>query len=166
MTLFLDDDGTAYHVFASENNGTLHLSQLADDYLRPAGRWVRLFPGRFHEAPALMKARGRYWLFSSDCTGWAPNAGRLSVADSIWGPWEEIGHACIGPGAQIAHCFESQPTFVLPVQGRADAFIFLADRWRPQDAIDGRYVWLPVEFRHGLPVVAWRGEWTLEEVFR
>lgn len=162
LTLFQDDDGAAYHVYASENNGTLHVSRLGDDYLRPAGRWMRIFPGRFHEAPALVKARGRYWLFTSDCTGWAPNAGRLSVADSIGGPWEELGHFAVGTGAQLAHCFESQPTFVLPVAGRDDAFIFMADRWRPKDAIDGRYVWLPLEFAHGVPVVRWRDSWTLD----
>jgi hypothetical protein len=142
MTVFVDDDDTAYHLYASEDNGTLQISQLSDDYLRPAGKYGRFFPGRFHEAPAVMKRRGRYFLFTSDCTGWAPNAARLSVADSIWGPWEELGNPCIGAGAQIANTFESQPTFVLPVAGREDAFIFLADRWRPNNAIDGRYVWL------------------------
>lgn len=161
LTLFVDDDGTAYHLCASEENGTLQLSQLSDDYLRPAGRYVRLFPGRFHEAPAMMKWRGRYFLFTSDCTGWAPNAARLSVADSIEGPWEELGNPCIGPGASIANTFESQPAFILPVPGRADAFIFVADRWRPRNPIDGRYVWLPLQFRHGVPVVEWRETWDL-----
>jgi hypothetical protein len=37
MTLFVDDDGTAYQFFASESNQTIHVSQLSDDYLRPAG---------------------------------------------------------------------------------------------------------------------------------
>jgi hypothetical protein len=161
MTLFVDDDGSAYHVHASEDNGTLHVSQLSDDYLQPAGKYVRLFPGRFHEAPALMKWRGRYFLFTSDCTGWAPNAARLSVADSIWGPWEELGNPCIGPGAQIANTFESQPAFILPVAGRPDAFIFMADRWRPKNAIDGRHVWLPLRLRHGVPVVEWHDRWDL-----
>jgi hypothetical protein len=161
MTLFVDDDGTAFHVYASENNGTLHISQLDDSYLRPAGRYVRVFPGRFHEAPALMKWRGRYWLFSSDCTGWSPNAARLSVAESIWGPWEELGNPCLGTGAQIATSFESQPTQVIKLAGRDDAYIFMADRWRPLDAIDGRYVWLPVQFRHGVPTLAWHDAWDL-----
>ena len=101
MTLFVDDDGTCFHLYASEDNGTLHLSQLAHDYESHAGRYVRLFPGGFHEAPALMKARGRYFLFTSGCTGWAPNAARVSVADSIWGPWEELGSAWLGPGAVV-----------------------------------------------------------------
>src|SRR5208283_3789121 len=33
MNLFVDDDGTAYHIHASEENATLHISQLSDDYL-------------------------------------------------------------------------------------------------------------------------------------
>ena len=161
MTLFLDDDGSAYHVYASEANGTLHVSKLSEDYLKPAGKFVRVFPGRFHEAPALMKWRGKYFLFSSDCTGWAANTARISVAENIFGPWEELGNPCLGTGGQITNTFNSQSTFILPVQGRADAFIFMADRWCPQNAIDGRYVWLPVEFRHGVPMIGWHDEWDL-----
>jgi beta-xylosidase len=161
MTLFLDDDDRAYHVYASEDNGTLHISLLTDDFLSPAGRYIRVFPGGFHEAPALMKWNGRYWLFTSGCTGWAPNSARLSVADSIWGPWEELANPCLGNGAEIATTFQSQSTFVLPVEGRRDAFIFLADRWNPANAIDGRYVWLPIRFHHGTPLIEWADAWTL-----
>ncbi len=161
MTVFVDDDGSAYHIHAAENNGTLHISLLDETFTKPAGRYVRVFPGRFHEAPSIMKWNGRYWLFSSDCTGWAPNTARLSSAPSIWGPWEEHGNPCLGIGALIANCFESQPTYILPVHGKKDAYIFLADRWRPRNAIDGRYVWLPVEFRHGVPTVTWHDRWDL-----
>jgi hypothetical protein len=162
MTLFLDDDGAAYHLYASEENGTLHISLLSDDFLSPAGRYIRIFPGRFHEAPALMKWRGRYWLFTSGCTGWAPNAARLSCAPSIWGPWEELGNPCLGDGAAIACTFQSQSTFILPVNGVPDAFIFMADRWNPDDAIDGRYVWLPVRFLHETPMIEWTAAWSTD----
>jgi hypothetical protein len=162
MTLFVDEDGTAYHLYSSEDNGTLHLSQLTDDYLRPAGKYIRLLPGRFNEAPAMMKWRGRYFLFTSGCTGWTPNPARLLAADTIWGPWEELGNPCLGAGRQIVDTFESQPTFILPVAGRPDDFIYLGDRWRPENAIDGRYVWLPVEFRHGVPMIGWHDEWNLD----
>lgn len=161
MTLFMDDDGNAYHIYASENNGTLHISLLDDDFTNAAGRYIRIFPGRFHEAPAMMKSGGRYFLFSSDCTGWAPNTARLSSAPSIWGPWEEHGNPCLGPGASIANSFESQPTFILPVMGKKEEFIFMADRWRPRNAIDGRHVWLPVAFHHGVPTVSWHDAWSL-----
>jgi hypothetical protein len=161
MTLFVDDDGVAYHFYASEANGTLHISRLSDDYLQPAGEYVRVFPGRFHEAPAVLKWRGRYFLFSSGCSGWAPNPARVSMADHIFGPWEELGNPCLGTNDQTATTFESQSTFILPVAGKADAFIFMADRWRPENAIDGRYVWLPIRFQHGVPTLAWYDEWDL-----
>jgi hypothetical protein len=44
------------------------------------------------------------------------------------------------------------------VQGQWEAFIFMADRWHPQNAIDGRYVWLPVKFQYGVPTIAWHNE--------
>jgi beta-xylosidase len=162
MALFVDDDGAAYHLYASEANGTLHISRLGEDYLSPAGSYVRVFPGGFHEAPAIFKRAGRYFLFTSGCTAWAPNPARVSAADSIFGPWEELGNPCLGDGEQIATTFGAQSTFVLPVQGRADAFIFMADRWTPRNAIDGRYLWLPIEFHHGAPMIRWHTEWSLE----
>lgn len=162
MTLFVDDDGTAYHFYASEENGTLQISRLTDDYLRPAGVYSRNFRGRSHEAPAPFKRDGKYFMFSSDCTGWAPNPARLSVADSVLGPWTELGNPCIGTPEQMATTFESQSTFVLPVADKADAFIFMADRWRPQNAIDGRYVWLPVEWNEGFPQLRWHDKWNLD----
>jgi hypothetical protein len=162
MTLFLDDDGIAYHIHASENNGTLHIAQLTPDFLDFAGPYVRLFPGRFHEAPVMFKHAGKYFLITSDCTGWMPNPARLSVADAIFGPWTELGNLCVGPRKQTVTTFDSQSTHVLPVQGRPGAFIFMADRWRPKNAIDGRYVWLPVQFRpDGTPFLEWFDAWDL-----
>ena len=103
-------------------------------------------------------------MFSSDCTGWAPNAARLSVADAITGPWTELGNPCRGTPEQMANTFESQSTFVLSVVGRPGVFVFMADRWRPSDAIDGRYVWLPIQFDGGIPYIQWRDEWSLSQM--
>jgi hypothetical protein len=51
---------------------------------------------------------------------------------------------------------------VFPVQGKPGAFIFMADRWRPANTIDGRYVWLPVQFdQTGKPYLQWRDQWDL-----
>lgn len=161
MTLFVDDDGSAYHLYASEDNGTLHISKLTEDFLTPAGKYVRVFPGRFHEAPAIFKAHGKYFLITSDCSGWAPNAARVAVADRLFGPWEELGNPVWGTNEQTATTFQAQGTFILRVQGKCDAFIFMADRWNPANAIDGRYIWLPIEFKHGVPMIAWRDEWDL-----
>ena len=55
--LFVDDDGKAYHIFASEDNATLHIAELTDDYLDYTGKYVRVFEGRYMEAPAIFKKR-------------------------------------------------------------------------------------------------------------
>ncbi|MDR1414223.1 MAG: glycoside hydrolase family 43 protein [Odoribacteraceae bacterium] len=160
MTLFLDDDGKAYHIYSSENNSTLHVSLLDDDYTNYSGTYARLFVNRFMEAPAMFKREGRYYLIMSGCTGWAPNAGRAAVADSIWGTWEELQNPFRGEDAGVS--FRSQSTFVLPVQGEETRLVYMGDRWNPKDAIDGRYIWLPVTFEGKQPVIRWMDSWTLQ----
>jgi hypothetical protein len=159
MTLFVDDDGKAYHLYSAEENYTLNISLLTDDYLKPAGKYVRILPRRHLEGPAIFKRNGIYYLIASECTGWNPNPAHSAWVKSIWGPWEELGNPCIGEGKETT--YESQSTYVLPVAGKKDAFIFMADRWRPGNAIDGRYVWLPVEFRDEKPILRWRNAWDL-----
>jgi hypothetical protein len=90
-----------------------------------------------------------------------PNPARSGVADSIWGPWTALGNPCRGTEKDIATTFESQSTFVLPVPGRPGEFVYLGDRWRPDNALDGRYIWLPIEFEEDRPVIHWRDQWNL-----
>jgi hypothetical protein len=162
QTLFVDDDGAAYHFYSSENNATLHVSRLTDDYLKPAGQYARIFEGRFMEAPAVFKRGGKYYLIASGCTAWAPNAARSAVAENIFGPWTELGNPCRGANAETT--FGCQSTFVLPVPGHADGFIALFDRWKQWDLADSRYVWLPLRFEGDKPVLEWRDRWTLADL--
>ncbi|MBR8536159.1 family 43 glycosylhydrolase [Carboxylicivirga sediminis] len=164
MTLFVDDDGTAYHIHASEENSTLHIAQLSDDYLSFTGKYVRALEGKMNEAPALFKRGDKYYMISSGCTGWKPNAARSAVADHPFGPWTELGNPCLGSDDEIKTTFQSQSTYVLPVQGKDDTFIYMGDRWTPENAIDGRYIWLPIEFEHDKPVISWFDEWRLKEL--
>lgn len=157
MNLFVDDDGAAYHIYSSEENSTLHISRLTEDYLSYAGQYCRVFAGRYMEGAALFKRKGKYYIIASDCTGWAPNAARSAVANKILGEWKELGNPCMGKDSALT--FYSQSTFVLPVQGQKDTFIFMADRWNPKDAIDGRYVWLPIAFEGDKPVIRWYDRW-------
>lgn len=159
MTLFVDDDGSAYHIYSAEENSTLHIAELSDDYMGYTGKYARFFPGRFMEAPAIFRKGNRYYLIASGCTGWEPNAARSASAPSIWGPWTELGNPCVGENAEIT--FDSQSTFVLPVEGKSNAFIFMADRWNPSNPVDGRYVWLPIEFEEDNPVLRWKKKWNL-----
>ncbi|SFS90621.1 Glycosyl hydrolases family 43 [Porphyromonadaceae bacterium NLAE-zl-C104] len=159
MTLFVDDDNKAYHIYSSEDNLTLHIAELTDDYLDYTGKYIRVEPGGHNEAPAIFKKDGCYFMITSGCTGWDPNAARLLTADHIMGQWTLHPNPCKGEDAQLT--FHSQSTFILPVQGKENAFIFMADRWRSQNPIDGRYIWLPILFENGLPVLKWFDKWDL-----
>jgi len=115
------------------------------------------------EAPAICKREGKYYLLASGCTGWKPNAARSAMADSIFGPWEELDNPCVGtnPGNGMGpgKTFGAQSTYILPVAGKEDAFIAMFDIWRPDNAIDGRYVWLPIQFNEEGMKIEWQNEW-------
>jgi len=159
MNLFVDDDGLAYHIYSSEENSTLQISRLSDDYCSYSGQYFRVFSGRYMEGASMFKRKGKYYLIASDCTGWDPNAARSAVSDQIFGTWTELGNPCAGKDSELT--FHSQSTFVLPVQGKKDSFIFIGDRWTPENPIDGRYIWLPVTFEDNKPVIRWHDQWNL-----
>lgn len=95
----------------------------------------------------------------SGCTGWAPNAARSAVADSVLGEWKELGNPCVD--ADSATTYHSQSTYILPMPGQPDKFIYMGDRWTPENAIDGRYIWLPLEFDGDRFVIHWQDEWKM-----
>lgn len=159
MTIYVDDDGTAYHIHSSEENQTLHISQLTKDYLDFTGKWVRVQPGGQNEAPAIFKHENYYYMITSGLTGWDPNPARSFRAKSVMGPWESLGNPAKGKEADLT--FRSQSTFVLPVEGKEGAYIYMGDRWNPKNHIDGRYIWLPIQMENGKPVIRWRDEWDL-----
>ncbi len=159
MTLYVDDDGKAYHIFSSEDNLTMHIAELTNDYLHHTGRYTRVAPSGQNEAPAIFKKDGTYWMITSGCTGWEPNEARMFSAPSIWGPWTQHPNPCRGPKQEIT--FGGQSTFILPV---GDQFVFMADIWRPRHPSDARYIWLPIEFEDGKPVIRWRSGWNLREL--
>jgi beta-glucanase (GH16 family) len=159
MTLFVDDDGKAYHIYASEENLTLHIAELTDDYAGHTGKYIRVAPGGHNEAPTIFKRKGTYWMITSGCTGWEPNAARMFSAPSIWGPWKQHVNPCRGEKSEIT--FGGQGTFIQQVYGKKDAYVFMADMWRPKHPIDGRYMWLPIKFEKDIPYLEWMDEWDL-----
>lgn len=159
MTIYVDDDGKAYHIYSSEENLTLQIAELTDDYLGHSGKYIRIFPGGHNEAPAIFKKDGVYWMITSGCTGWDPNEARMFSATNIWGPWKKYPNPCVGNDAKLT--FHSQSTFIQKVEGKKDAYIFMADRWTPKHPIDARYIWLPILFENGKPVLKWYDQWNL-----
>ncbi|MUT67606.1 family 43 glycosylhydrolase [Paenibacillus sp. NEAU-GSW1] len=161
MTLFKDDDGTAYLIYSSEENLTMYISKLNDTYTDVVGwhrdgnaerdteykavygeDYVRVFPGAQREAPQVFKYQGKYYMISSGATGWDPNAAKYTVADNLFGEWKSLRF--FAPGS--TNTFSSQGTAVIPVDPEAGKFIYMGDRWKSSDLADSRYVWLPIEF--------------------
>lgn len=159
MNVFVDDDGKAYHVFSAEENFTLDIAELTEDYTGHTGKFSRVYAGHQTEAPAIFKRNGIYYLIGSGTTGWNPNPARWFSARSIYGPWTYQGNPCEGLKSELT--FGGQSTYVLPVAGKKDAFIFMADKWMPDNAIDGRYLWLPVKFKDDNIEINWLKNWDL-----
>lgn len=161
LTIFKDDDGKAYLVYSSEENRTMHISQLTPDYLNTVGTYTRNFVDKSREAPAMFKRGGKYYIVSSGCTGWSPNEADYAVADNVTGPYTQFGNPCKGKDADKT--FYGQSTFVIPVQGMRDTFIIMFDRWNKRDLIDSRYLWLPVTFEGDNMCVNWTESWSLND---
>ena len=158
MTLYVDDDGRAYHITSSQENLTLLVSELTDDYLDFTGKFNMVAPGGQNEAPCLFKHDGTYWLICSGCTGWAPNEARMFRAKSIWGPWEQLPSPFTGTATgyrdmPASKTFGAQGTYVFRHDGKT---IFMADAWNPRHLARSLHFWLPIDFgTDGTPVIRW-----------
>jgi hypothetical protein len=162
MTLFKDDDGTAYHIYSSENNATLYISKLTDDYLKPSGEYTRNFIDQSREAPAVFKHNKKYYVLSSGCTAWDPNQAEYAIADSMLGVWTVMGNPCSGENADIT--FYGQSTNVLKVEGKEDMYIAMFDKWNKTDLIHSTYIWLPITFKKDSYEIdiTWQPSWKID----
>ena len=157
QTVFVDDDGTAYHFASTDMNASTLVTRLSDDYRSLTEESKTLFADRHMEAHAITKAHGRYWYLASGCTGWAPNEARSAVADSVYGPWEELGNPCRG-GEQPDLTWGTQGTFLqtLP-DGR---ILAMFDRWKPDSLGESSYVWVATEPGDEGFVLNWCDTWS------
>lgn len=159
MNLFVDDDDTAYIIYSSEENRTMFISRLNDDYTdldvsqNPVGLakngldFIRLFPGAQREAPAMFKYNKKYYMITSGATGWNANPAQYWVADEIFGEWKNMGDPCISePNIPYPAnlTFGTQSTYIIPLDPANGKFIYMGDRWNSSNLSDSRYVWLPM----------------------
>ncbi len=141
-TLFKDEDGTAYFLSAARENYDMMVYKLTDDYLDAKEHLLTLWPGGHREAPALVKRGEYYFMITSGCTGWAPNQAKYAYSKSIKGPWSELIN--IGD----ATTFDSQSTFILPIQGKeATSYLYVGDRWDGNQYFNSKYIFLPLTFK-------------------
>ena len=158
MTIYVDEKGKAYHITSSQENLTLLVSELTDDYLDYTGKYVMVAPGGQNEAPCIVKHDDTYWLICSGCTGWAPNEARMFSSKSIWGPWTQHPSPFVGTATGYRDMpanktFGAQGTYIYQKDGKP---FFMADIWNDRHLSQSLHLWLPIEFdSNGTPVIKW-----------
>src|SRR5690606_38886131 len=188
MHIFVDDvdsngDGVndAYVFYSSEGNWTMYIVRLNAEYtwidlpetdkrVRPQctkedlGKvWSRQFIRKMREAPTPFKYKDKYYVITSACTGWKPNQAEYAVADTPLGDYIVLGDPCVGDVDKTT--FQSQSTFVLPINEESGKFIYIGDRWTPDELGKSPYVWLPLEIdENGNIEIKWQDEWKLEDL--
>jgi hypothetical protein len=56
--------------------------------------------------------------------------------------------------------FGGQISFVIPVHGKPGAYIAMFDVWNPEENAAAVYIWLPLAFEEGKPIVRWIDAWS------
>ena len=138
--VFVDNDGTAYFISTTNENQDLGLFRLADDYQSVVSHTV-LMPGERREAPAIVRIGNRYFMFSSACSGWAPNQCKLSYSSHLekgWSALENIGDD---------KAFHTQAAAILEVKGtRQTTYLYVGDRWMDPDLPSTKTIIFPISF--------------------
>ncbi|KAI0709067.1 galactan 1,3-beta-galactosidase [Earliella scabrosa] len=153
MGLFQDDDGTAYLLYASDNNQNFKIARLDANYYNVTGV-VSQLNGSTLESPGVVKRNGVYWLIASHTSGWAPNPNKAFRANSLSGPWSS--QQDIAPPA--VRTWYSQNSYDLPLGSNA---IYMGDRWRSDQLGSSTYVWYPLDFSSGSPQLIHADVWSV-----
>ncbi len=171
QTLFLADDGQAYHVYSTKTNSNTNCERLSDDFLTPLPDYAVQLAGRRYEAASLFQVGDTYYGLFSGCTGWNTNPGRTMWTNSLMDEtWEAPADFKASDGSTgINFCvdakanttYESQSAYVFKVHGRDKCFVYYGDRWKSSNIQSSTYVWLPLSVRSGYPAVRWYDTWDL-----
>lgn len=145
MSFFVDDDGRAYLISATNTNADIAIHLLDKNWTDVESLVTVAFEGQSRETPGIIKKDGIYYFFSSKASGWYPSQAMFASSASLAGPWSalrEIGNAATY-GAQSNSVSEFGP----------DNFGLYAYRWGAQfdnPEPTGNYPrLLPVSFNDG-----------------
>src|SRR5690349_4197653 len=153
--LFLDGS-TGYLISEDRTSAKLQIYQLSADFLSVSALVKTL---NQYEAPAMVKIGGTYYLFGSHLTGWNTNDNQYATASSITGTWSAF--RSFAPAG--TNTCNSQTTAILPVSGSAGtSYLFLGDRWNPNNLADSRYVWQPLTISGTTVSMACQSSWTVD----
>jgi beta-galactosidase len=140
--LYIDPETEkAYIGYAADHvNRTIRMVELTSDYLDVSTNDVDI--DAHCEGPGILKKDGKYYLLTSDCTGWTPNPGHYYTSTSITGPYELQGSPFIGDAGD--NSFNSQPCYIFKIPGYKNAYLYMGDRWNGFGGTHSQYVFLPI----------------------
>ncbi|MCI8529691.1 MAG: hypothetical protein HFH82_11170 [Lachnospiraceae bacterium] len=180
MTVFVDkgvdkngdhvDD--AYVVYSSEMNAKLYVSLLNSEYTGPIAAGDKAEVGKeaayrivnddSREAPAIMKYDGWYYLITSGTDGWNSTAHTYYRSQDMFSGWEKVGNPAQN---DTGKCFDTQVTYVLPLDAENGKFIYMGDRWNGNNLTDSRTVWMPIKIGsdHTISILG-ESDWTVDRL--
>lgn len=159
-----DDVKNVYHLTVRKPDKTFVIGTLTKNKLFPTRNYQPVKGVTPHtEAPTVIKVNGKYYLLGSGSSSWRPNTPRCFTTTSLTGVFKSLGNPCIGinphNGINADTSFGGQINYILKVEGKKDAYIAMFDIWKPDLAIEGTYIWLPLTFKNGKPVIEWKNTW-------
>lgn len=161
LTLFVDDDKTAYLVHSADKLKALDVARLTDDYTDVDGLYFQTFRDQSREAPCVCKNDGMYFMITSGTSGWFPNASLYATWPQMFGQWCLRDNPCEGENYHTT--FNGQGAFILEAKGK---YYFLIDHWVPDNLQKSGYSMLPIEFYQSTPYangrymrIKWQDEW-------
>lgn len=166
FAMYQEENGDLYHLTVRKPDRAFVVGKMNDEYLMPEGEYL-VCAGilKSTEAPAIVKRNNVYHLLASGSTGWEPNPARYYTSTSISGPWEYHGNPCSGTnplnGLDKEKSFGGQPTFILPVMGKKDAYIAMFDVNKPEHPYESKHIWLPVTIKDERFLISWRDSWDM-----
>jgi len=153
--LFQDTDGSAY-LMSEDPNAGLRIDRLSADYLSVSSAVAQF---QDLEAPAIVKAGGRYYLLASHLTGWGTNDNVYASATSLSGPWTGFSDFA-QPGTNT---YNSQTANIITVQGTTGTtYIYAGDRWTINNLGTSPLIWLPLTLSGTSASVTWYNSWSLD----
>jgi hypothetical protein len=166
FSMFVDTNGDLYHLAVRKPDKTFIIGKMRDDYLMPLDGYKICNGIEYHtEAPALIKVNNVYHMLNSGSTGWKPNEARYYTTNDLFGTWTRHENPTHGfnPFDNIGSekTFGGQSSFIIPVMGLENAYIAMFDIWKPTMPIEGRYIWLPIEFKEGKISIQWMDQWNI-----
>ena len=132
MTVWKDDDGTAYVIYGTRWNTNTVIASLSSDYLTINSK-VYEFRNVGWDSFGMLKANGTYYLMASGFNGTETNVNYYVYSESLEGPWTKPQEISI----RSVDDFRFRMNDIISVSN--EMFIWAADSSNDTDFTDPRY---------------------------